>query len=75
MENSDMESVVNCPSCSEQLRVILKPRVPDEMYQLVGKMIGIEKTDRFEGESNCKCGKHIVAVLIITAEDFHGNKE
>ena len=65
-----MESFINCPECGELLPVTLTPcqsKETDKFLREFEEMLGVGKSEHFEGEKKCKCGKIVVATLHITA--------
>jgi hypothetical protein len=77
MDIEGMESIVICPCCGEQVHMAMKPyreAVSDVMKMFEGSM-GVGKTEHFEGEHKCKCGKTVTATLHVTAEAESGNKK
>jgi len=74
MTEKKMESFVNCPECGELLPITLtffNEKPPGKALADFEKMIGIGKSERFEAENKCKCGRLIVTTLHITAEANH----
>ena len=63
-----MESIVNCPYCNEHVPVIIKPyedSISGLMEFLDGQM-GLGKTDHFQGDAKCQCGKTVIVSLHVT---------
>jgi len=71
MDKTGMESIVNCPECGEQVIVEMLPyqEAISGLMQMLESSMGVGKTEHFEGESKCKCGKKITATLHITASE------
>jgi len=61
-----MESIVNCPCCGEQVSIVMNP-YNDDFIKMINSQMPIGKTENFEGESQCKCGKMIISTIHVTA--------
>jgi len=68
MAEQKMESIVICPSCNEQVYVVMEP-FQDMMSGLMQMFKSIVKSEHFEGSKKCKCGKLVRAALTVTAEE------
>ena len=67
-KEKEMESIVFCPSCGEQIYVVMAsyPEVASELMGMFDGLMEIEKTVHFYGENKCKCGKVIHTTLHVT---------
>lgn len=68
--DNEMESIVVCPNCGEQVYVALSPYQDTigGIMKMFESAIGVGNTEHFDGKSKCKCGKTVNATLHVTAE-------
>jgi len=64
-----MESIVICPCCNEQVYVVMNPEQESVtgFIKMIESSMGIGKTEHFDGENKCKCGKVVKAALHVSA--------
>jgi hypothetical protein len=68
-----MESIIYCPACSEEVRIVLSPyqEKVDGIFEMFERSLGggSRKTETFEGEGKCRCGLTVTGSLRVTARE------